>query len=533
MSKTYLELEAWASSQDAIRVILVEIEDVNGGTVYLSNKSYTTEAGDTPASVSYTACLVGALNFTESLDISGGTSSIGYGTIDVNNLGGLYDFWLDYVWKNKRIQIFLGDPRWARDDFVLIFTGLVDDVTSSERDKVSLSLYNKLEVLNTSISEKTLTSLYPTTEDELVIGVTPQIAYTSTNAQKPVGAVQNRDRVLPLCFGECFNVTPLKISSALSGGATNVETFMVHDGPIEAILEVRDNGVPLSSSAYSVNLSTGTFTLNNAAYGSITCDVQGAKVLGVFLSGVGQIIKHLVTTYGSSTSPRYELEEIDTDLLDTYDEYKVGVYIVDRENVFDVCQRIANSVGASLSQTYGGLLVLGRVAIPGFEVVVDGIVTDITERNTLFDGISISSRPVVKGAIKLSYAKNYTVQSEGVAGAVPSSNVDLYKKTSLYITQKDDVVITAYKQTGQPLEEQTLLISEAQAVEEAQRRLELFKVPRSVLQIQGRMEFTTLTPGMAVTVTNYRFGLSDPTDGVVLSTSKDWVTGKTTIGVLI
>ena len=138
MSKTYEELADWAASQDSIRIILVHIEDINGTTQYLSNKPYVTEVGDTPSSVSYIPCLVGSLNFTESLDITGGTASIGYGTLDINNKDGRYDSWTNYVWKNKPIKIFLGDPRWARSDFYLMFDGVVDDITSNSREIISI-----------------------------------------------------------------------------------------------------------------------------------------------------------------------------------------------------------------------------------------------------------------------------------------------------------------------------------------------------------------------------------------------------------
>lgn len=529
MSKSYTELVTWFQSQDAIRTILVHIEGFGGGPLYLSNKPYVTGVGDTPSSVSYLPCLVGSLSFTEQLDVSGGTASIGYGTIDVNNHDGAYDDWKSYIWKNKPIKIYLGDPRWVRADFVQIFDGVIDDMASADRSTISISLYNKLEKLNTAISEKTLTTLYPSTADEVNANITPIIPHTLTNATKPVGAVQNRDAILPLCFGECFNISPLKISGALGDNTTNVETYMVHDGQIEAILEVRDNGVPLTlGTGYTVNLTNGTFTLLRAPTGTITCDVQGAKPSGTYLATIGAIIKHIVVNYGTT---KYLLSEVDTGILDTYTQY-TGVYITDRENVFDVCQRIANSVGASLSQSYDGKLILSRLTLPGY-TVAEPIVTTITEDNVNYNGISIQERVAVKGAIKLGYAYNWTEQTDGLAGAVPQSSLDLYKKPYQFTTPKDNAILTSYAITAQPIEEETLLINEAEALAEANRRLTLFKTQRTIYSIEGRMDFITMTPGLGVTLQNYRFGLSTPVVGVVVSTSKDWVTGKTTIGVLV
>lgn len=532
MSKTYEELADWVASQDSIRTILVHIEDINGTTQYLSNKPYVTEVGDTPSSVSYIPCLVGSLNFTESLDITGGTASIGYGTLDINNKDGRYDSWTTYVWKNKPIKIFLGDPRWPRADFYLMFEGVVDDITSNSREIISIQLYNKIERLNSAISEKTIAQLYPSIAQEVNPDITPIQPLNILNAEKPVGAVQNREAILPLCFGECFNISPLRISELLISGTSNRDIYMVHDGPIESIIEIRDNGIPLTPGVgYTVNLSQGTFELLRAPYGTITCDVQGAKPSGTYLQTIGKIIPHIVLNYGPPNSIKYTNAEIDTGVFDTYTQ-SVGIYITDRENVFDICQQLANSVGAQLSQQYNGKLILQRLTLPGFQVA-EPIVINITENNTLYEGITIRERAEVRGQVKLAYAKNFTEQQEGLAGAVAQESLDIYKKPHHFIISKDDTTITNYKLTTQPTEEETLLIDEAEALAEAQRRLGLFKVQRTIFEIQGRMEFTTMVPGLRVTLQNYRFGLSTPKEGVVVQTSKDWVTGKTTIGVLV
>lgn len=157
------------------------------------------------------------------------------------------------MWANRQVKIFVGDPRWPRDDFYNIFTGVISDITTSSQTSLNLVLLNKLDRLNNPISEKTLGSLYPK------VGEPGGFA---GNENRPVGAVQNRDSILPLCFGECFNVTPLHISSALTGGTQDHLTYMVHDGPIQEILEVRDNGIPIT--AYTADLTKGIFTLDKA-----------------------------------------------------------------------------------------------------------------------------------------------------------------------------------------------------------------------------------------------------------------------------
>lgn len=80
MSKTVAELVSWLKSQDAIRMVLVEVEGVTGSgaaTLYLSSKPYNTSAG-----VGYDPCIIGGLSFNESISLDG-SPSIGYGDIEI------------------------------------------------------------------------------------------------------------------------------------------------------------------------------------------------------------------------------------------------------------------------------------------------------------------------------------------------------------------------------------------------------------------------------------------------------------------
>ena len=526
MSKTTAELVSWIKSQDAIRTILVEVHDVTGSgssVIRLSNKPYTTGQGETPASTSYLPLLVGSLSYNETLSLDG-SASIGYGDIQITNTDGARDTWLTWTWVNKRITIDIGDPRWARDDFYRIFDGLVGDISAPSRNTLSITLLNKIERLNTAISEKTLAKLYPTVANGGIAG----------NENKPVGAVQNRDSILPLCFGECFNVTPLKISSALGTGTTNEEIYMVHDGAIQGIIEVRDNGVPLvEGTGYTANLTNGTITLLRPPAGTVTCSVQGSTLGGTYSNKIVDIIKYIVKTYGKQPLVDSDLSLSNLNDFNTLHPQPVGMYVTDRENVLDVCQRVANSVVASVHSSYAGELYLVKLDLPGVDVSAIGFSTTITESSLMYEGISISERPLVRGSIKLGYCRNWTPQ-DTLAGAVPSASTDNYKKEWFFEVKKDSSVLTTYKITEQPDEyEESLLLVQADAITEANRRLTLWKTQRSVYTCNCFSEFLPITIGMKVSIENYRYGLTPAKDGVVVSTQKDWITGNVTLGVLV
>jgi len=227
--KTLAEITTWLKTSDHIKTILVEIENVAIGsgqsaTFYLSNRPFVTAASDTPSSISYDPCLVGGVSFSETLSLDS-SISLGYGDLELDNTGGAKDAWINYIWVNKPVKIYIGDPRWTRADFRLVFSGLISDISSRSRESLNLILVDKLQRLNNPISETVLSS-----------------------------AALGSDTLIPVVFGECFNVSPLVVSSATL-------TYQVHTGAIEDIIEVRDNGAPVS---FTKDLANGKFTLKSA-----------------------------------------------------------------------------------------------------------------------------------------------------------------------------------------------------------------------------------------------------------------------------
>ena len=190
--------QAWLEDQTSIRCLLVEITARNvltstETTFYLSNMGYITTSAD----VVYLPYLTGSLQTTESLSIEG-SLSMSFGDIQVANLNGDLDTWLDstkYIWVNRSIKVYLGDPRWVcvnlasvQTTFEKIFDGIVADVDSSARDSINIKVRDKLQRLN-----------YPLTDN--VLGVYGTWAAGQTN----------QDTIRPLIFGEVNNISPVLI----------------------------------------------------------------------------------------------------------------------------------------------------------------------------------------------------------------------------------------------------------------------------------------------------------------------------------
>lgn len=487
---TDAQFTAWVASSDALRCVLVEATARVAGveTVhYLASRHYITGPADTPASTAYLPVVGGSVSITEQLPVSGG-ASMGFGDIEIVNAGDL-DGWLGYVWSNRPIKVYFGDARWPRADFRLVFDGTIDDLGSRARNTLNLKARDKLQRLNT-----------PMTSNKLG------------------GSTANKERLRPLCFGECHNIEPLLIDPATL-------TYQIHDGPIEAIIEVRDNGVPV---AFTPSLAAGIFTLAANPAGVITCSAQGSKAGGTYRNTIAALVQHIVTSYGKPAD-RFTAGDLDAanfSAFATANPQPVGLYLAERTNVLDACAQLAGSVGAQLVMSRQGTLRLLRIALPAA-----GTPTAIGPEQMELHTLRIASRPAVQAAVKLAYCRNYTPQT-GLQTGIPEAHKKLFADEWLTASASDSAVATAYRLDVELDPAQTALLVESDAQAEAARRLALWSQQRTVFGYTGLPELLTAELGAAQTLTNPRFGLQAGTTGQIVALSADWMRGRVNVEVL-
>lgn len=510
MALTNDQFQAWLEDPTAIRCMLVEVSANILGTetnLYLSNTQYVTGASDTPANTTYLPVLKTSVKFTENLAING-QGSLSYGDISIDNTNGEYDSWLNAAWQGRSISIYIGDPKFVRDDFTKIFSGIVSDINSSDRNTINLQLRDIVQRLNAPITDKVLGNYY-------------QGSIVSTSIYDN----PNKEQVKPLVFGEVFNITPLLIDP------TTLE-FMVNDGPIESIIEVRDNGVPLIiSSGYTVDLTKGTFKLLNAPAGTITCSVQGDKN-PTYNNTVSSIIKRIVKNFGNP-SIAGAITDSDIDLtnfstFETNHPQNVGIYISSKENVISVCQELADSLGAQLVASRTGLLKLLKITIP-----TTGTST-ITDDYILQNSFAVASKPEIMTTSKLGFCKNWTVQDNLLTG-IPSSNKDLLAGEWLSKTYTNTAAQTLFKFSALPEQKNTLMLTDSlnHVTAEATRLVNLWSSQRYTYRFTVTSKFLQLQLGDMITIEHRRFGLSSGKSAQIISSEIDWDTGFMTLEVLI
>ena len=480
----------WLQSPSAVRMVLLEAQvNVAGDEVtrYVASRSYLTGPDETPANTEYLPLATGGLAFTEQVSLSGEAGLSG-GDIELNNADGALDGWLGDVWMNRPIKAWAGDPSWPRADFRLVYDGIIADVASPGRGAVNLVLRDKLQRLNTPVTEAKLG------------GTTP-----------------NKDAILPVPFGECHNVAPL-----LTNPATLEYGFL---GAVESSFEVRTNGKPI---AVALNDQAGRFNLTTDPFSTtITVSVQGDRG-GGYAPRIAPLVQRIATAYGKAAD-RFTLADLDLANLAAFDAshpQPVGLYVADRTNQAQAIQQLAASVGAQALMSRTGKLRLVQLALPAAGVPVPIGPEHMRERS-----LRPAQRLPATAAVKIGFDRNWNVQT-GLTTSIPAEHADLYATQWLTETVVDEAVRARYRLSDDPVQIDTCLKTREDARAEAARRLALSKVPRTIYEFDGEPEMMMLELGQPVVLRNERFGLQDGVAGVVVRLSHFWLSGRVTVGVL-
>lgn len=491
--KTVAEALAWLNTPGHIKCILADISEIGNAPVsnfFLSNIAYFS------GTENYNAAITGGLSFSESLSVQG-QASLSFGTLEFANTAGIHDDYLTYVWNKRPIKIYIGDPSWSKSDFVLIFDGLIQEITAPSESTLSFTLFDKLQRLNDPITERTLAD---TSYSE------------NTNST-----------ILPVLFGEAFNIQALLVDNGSTAGLGQV--YMVHDGAIQGLIEVRDNGVPITVTESD---GSGTFTLLTNPFGTITCSAQGKTP---YTNTVVGIISQIVTNYGTAEN-RFSSSELSFD--DFTNTSPVGIYCNERTNILDVCNQLAKSLNANLIcpsiVVNNGVVSTSKLRLVEIKAPSGTPKYYLDDNNMVINSLSISEMFPVKPSIKLDYCKNYTVQSTVAAGVNPASKFD---QVWLYSDKINTAKKTLYRDSGTVVEEETLLLTTEAAEAEAIKRLALWQEQRYVINADYLPHLMFVQLGDIVQITSTRFGLSSGKLGLVYSVTRNWTTGIVNIGVLV
>ena len=506
-----INYQAWLETTDIARGLIVQATVNVAGVdqvLYLSTHPATV------GGITYSAIIKSSIDINESLSLNY-SASISFGDIELVNPNGELDSWLSYIWKNKPVKIYYGKVSTSNqtllDDYELIFDGVCSDIDSKSRNVLSIKIRDKLEKLNTPVTEALLGNYF---QGALV--------------DESVTVNQNRNNIKPKVYGEVNNISPLLTDP------TQLE-FMVNDGPVEQIIEVLDNGVPVSfitaAPSGTPTIPPGSFRLLAPLAGTCTASVQGiARTVNItgstysdaYLNTARNIIALLLKFAGKGI----EYTEIDSASFAAFGGEAVGIYLNDRTNVLALCQQIAKSCGLTLAVTRQGKVKLIELSVPTTASV------NITNSDVVLNSLRLVNKPEVVAAVKLGFCRNWTVLS-GLVTGIPEEHKDLFAKEYLEVLVEDASVKAAYDLDSEPVIENTILVDRAQTTVVANKTLNLFKTSRKVIGMTCTAKFLSLEIGSAVRVFSDRFELSSGSYGIVTATKPNWLSGKIDLEVLI
>jgi len=448
--------EQWLKRPDQYRVILVEANYVFNNevkTLYLSSHAFTSKPSDTIANKPYKNWLNSAstLSFAQRMSTAlRGKSTTGTSAIELFLHPEIEHLVTQADFTKQTIKVFIGDPLWARDDFIEKFSGLAKsfDPVSENRAKIVFSDYNDI------------------------------LAEPLLNATIASGA--NKDAFVPRCFGQCFNVEPVLINNI-----TN--TYAINDGAIHAVTQVRESGFIINSQNYTVDTASGTITITQAVTGRLTLDCKGHVENGVHLTSAEQIINYLLSIKGLASA-------IDSSVLPSY---ILGLYVREQKNINNCIDELCQSTGGNwyfdaLSQfrlqQYSG------IGTPTAAVGSGQIKSD---------SLTIKTRIAALKKLTLGYQKNYTPQGDSLAASITENSPELaalFKNNELLVSDNNTV---ANISAAIELSSSTLIVNLADAQTELARRLALRQIPKTIYTMETTIKKHALASTVTVTYPRY------------------------------
>lgn len=455
----------WLERDAERRVVLVEADAYAGGVVTthtFASSPFVSRPGDAPANTPYDDLLQEIPAITRRMsEALGGQTTVTWGDLLIDNSDGERDHWLDAAWDGRPCRLLLGSPEWPKSDYRVILSGTLADIGARDARQLTLKLRDKQALLNAPIQTDVLAG----------------------------------NRLTPLCYGQCFNVEPVLVDSATL-------VYQVHDGQIHAIAAVRDNGVALTpGSGYSTDLSAGTFTLLNAPVGRITADVHGAKPGGVYLTRIADLVAHIVTTRAGLSSS--DLDSASLAAFGTLCPQPVGLYLRERINLLEVLDQLLTSVGGWYGFNRAGLLQLGRLDLPSGAPRARFSADDMVR-----DSFKILSRRLPQASVRVSYATNWTPQSDGIAGGVSAANRELFAAEHRIAKTEDASIAAAHPLASNPDVVVTRLVESSDAAAEAARRLTLWGAVRTTYEAEFFTAPLHLELGDVIELDHHRFGFA-------------------------
>lgn len=522
----------------AIRCLLIEVKAYSGSaevTRYLSTNVYNTGPAETPASQVYEPRLIGDLIFTYEMSESlSGQTSISWGGIEIENGDGALDSWINDGWDGRDITLKLGDPTQAISTFSTIMTGKVSRLAVENDSTLTLYIRDRLLQLDIPIQSSLLTSGERINEPKpLCMGKVRNIEPILINPTQLIyqvhdGSISQIEKVYD--GGVLLNYQSTTLTSAISAVQTTFVVASSSGFSASGILRIDDEfitytsvasnvfsgcvrGYASTAAAHSAGAAVdgsdvvywpeaGEFILGATPVYAIACDAKGALTGSTYIEDPGELMRYIVSDIGPLADPG-DLDTTALAALDTAAPYPHGIYLRDRQNMLDVLEWVASSIGAWFGFNRSGDFTCGVFTAPSgtadYDITADDIVGDI----------EIEVQDVPRWRSRLGYQRHWMIQTrDQLATSVTSARASELAEEYRVTEDNDTTVQTKYLTARDPEMETSLIDVSSDADAEVQRRQTLYGVQRFIYSIECYFDSFTLELGDVVSLTDDRYSLS-------------------------
>lgn len=193
---------------------------------------------------------------------------------------------------------------------------------------------------------------------------------------------------------------------------------------------------------YDDLVATGRIQLSSSATGRVTVDLKGAGTS----SGPFTFLQDLILGWGKVTAA--DVDSAAFTAADTAYAGKIGtVYhnyaVFGRENLLDVLDRLSDAAFGWVGISRLGKITCGLADVSG---IAAATATRSLTRTNLSDGVelTVENEAVGIGRTSITYNRNYTVQTDGVATSVTEANRRIYANEFGAVQRSSDYSGTAY-----------------------------------------------------------------------------------------
>jgi len=467
------EYKIWLAEPDHERILLVILTGYDGfdnNLFYMSSAPFYTEPTASLPNIQFES------RIEEDFFIEKGITFFekGIGTdnlseLEITNADAELDFWQNLQWDKRPITIYLGDPEWKFDDFLVkpLFIGIIDSVDFGDTH-VRFRFNNRLGILNGPVQRTLLEN-----------------------------AGENNNKTIPLAYGHLRNIEPININP-------NTHEYQWHDTEVDIVEHIYDKGVIVTN--YVLNSAYGRFAVNNRPAGTLTLDGQTT------LLKIDQVSKDLMCRLG----PLNE-NDIDVDSfveLSNEKNYDISLYITERQNNLDILERLFASFGASLLINFEGKVAVAWIKLPENELPI--VYLDSNE--IALENFSIEPLNNIQWRTRLKYNRNYTIQKDGdLAGSItdpayPNSERVEWLRNEWRIAKYE--VPTLFPPEGvnfiaDPDAVETVLDSISDAETECEYRQNILGTQRFLCRFFAFSVPFGLLPGDILNMNDSRYGLAE------------------------